>query len=174
MTAGITTSAWEAAFLSRHMRLWEVTNRHLLGNFISALWNHRCPENVIVCPYSMYDFVNVGFALPAHKTLVLTHIGGFGCTGVYSSGTIVARQGLNKHDGYGAKGVFITPRMTKLAKEFRGTHVAADECPKGSPLRAYVDALLDPQRNDPVAFEQEFGTSKEIAAKIKRLIGGAQ
>ena len=172
ITEGIIVSSLEAAVLARHPRFSSIDNHAALGMFISALWNERCAENTIINPYDISTLSYVGFKLPTHKTLIIKKGGGAHCTGNYAAGTIIARQGFVRECGFHATGMFIAPEHVTLSEHFCGKLITLWQYGNALGCKKYIEKLLDPKRSDSVKFESEFGTSKEIATKIKRLLGG--
>ena len=168
MTRGIETTAHTAGILALHPTLTQHRLYWTLGFFISALWNHRCPEKIITYNHNTPNVKYIGFHLPQNKILINK-----GNTGDWighgATGIIINQGNTGDWVGEEATGTIIAVVPTGISGHFSGTRITAQAYKRNAALKTYVDRLLALAKDDPPAIEQEFGDGIAITERINEL-----
>ena len=189
LSEGFAVTAQTAGLLALHQQLRQQREYPCLGTFISALWNCRCREKIIVYPHDTTNLHWLGTYLSSHKVLIMQGTAGQ-YMGLGAAGPIITPESARSRTGNNAKGTIIiadtaghftewhgirlsiTTTTQDIGEHFDGKLVGQGTYKRNATLKAYVDRLLVLAKDDPLTIEQEFGDGIAITAEIKRLVGG--
>ena len=168
LTTDVRTTAACAGLLAIHPRLTQHATYEYLGEFISCLWNERCPETTIVYPHETPGLIWLGNELAPQKMLIIQGDAGR-YFGMFAQGPIIIANDAGKeYDWYGTgPNNMLTP--TCVYKHARGERRKKVVDRWNGPLKEYVDRLIALAQGDPFAIEAMFGDGNAINRDVKLL-----